>query len=77
MSQVRATKGVSEGSFYFEVSVEHLGQTGCVRLGVGTQWAGTDTRATPKTTPRTGTAALKADFLPPPKRAHEQRCRTE
>ena len=37
---VRGTRGCHLGHDYFEVEIEHLGSTGAVRLGIGTQWVG-------------------------------------
>ena len=37
---VRGTTGCHLGHNYFEVKIEHLGSTGAVRLGTGTQWVG-------------------------------------
>lgn len=34
---VRATRGVIEGAWYFEIKVEHLGETGHTRLGWSTE----------------------------------------
>ncbi|EPS71080.1 hypothetical protein M569_03680, partial [Genlisea aurea] len=34
---VRATRGVSEGAWYFEISLVHLGETGHTRLGWSTE----------------------------------------